>query len=180
MKPILQLITVIICLALPSQAFPQGKVTVNPKSVRIDKKVPTIFIVLERVGTIKNVSGSGEEKRVWLRLKNNSRWLIKLDASGGDKAVEDARLYYEIVDVQRNIKVARTCHVCSIVGLASGKSILFSVPYQELAEGNSLRIQFEYEWEDGVSVAPAIEPVHFVYFYTRHLQEAITAPELGH
>ena len=172
MKRISLLIAVIIVgLSLTSHTVGQKRSMISPESVRIDEKLPTVFLALERTGIFKDADDRIEERRVWLRLRNNSRWLIKLDASGGNKSVEDAKLYYDTLDGKGNIKESRACHVCSIVGLASGKSILFSVPYEEVAEAASLRIQFSYVWEDDLGVAPAIEPRHYVYFYSKNLAE---------
>jgi hypothetical protein len=158
-----------IGLVFAPQCLSQRKNDAGFLSVRINKKLPAIFLVFEKTGVIKDASNRRQEKRTWFRLKNNSRWLIKLDASGGNKAVEDAQLYYEMLDDKGNIKVSRLCHVCSVIGLASGKSILFSVSSEEVSEASSFRIQFEYEWEDKIAVAPETEPSHYVYFYTRHL-----------
>lgn len=162
---------VVTCLILAPPTFGQRKNDTRPSSIRIDKKLPTIFLVFEKRGVIKADANRREEKRTWFRLKNNSRWLIKLDASGGNKAVEEAQLYYEMLDTKGNIRVSRTCHACSIIGLEPGGSILFSVSSEELAEVSAIRIQFEYEWEDKIAVAPEIEPSHYVYFYTRHLRQ---------
>lgn len=168
--------TSLIGLALVSSAVGQRQQTNNTKSVRIDKKLPTVFLALERIDPeTKTVYGRRSERRVWFRLRNNSIWLIRIEASGGNKVfvnntLEDASLYYDTLDVKGNINAHHPCHVCSINGLASGKSVLFSVPYDEVAEANSLRIEFRYQWEDMVDVAPAFEPTHYVCFYSRDLE----------
>ena len=162
---------VTIGLILASNTLGQKKTVQKPV-----QKVPSIFISLESVEIMKDSLRRKDEKRVWLRLRNNSRWTIKVDASGGVKGQDDASLYYDILDDKDNIKQRRACHVCSIVGLARGKSILFAVPYEELEKAASLRIQFSYPWEDEVEVAPAIEPTHFVYFYIRDLEQVQLSP----
>ncbi len=138
--------------------------------VRLERKLPTVLISLDSPVLTDLSSGDGE-RLLRLRLRNNSRWLIKLEASGGIKGVDDAKLYYDVLDQDGNIAKSHGCHVCSIVGLASGKSIVFTLPYRELMNSESIRIKFEFEWEDKVAVAPAEEPTHYVFFRKRYLDE---------
>jgi len=161
----------IVLISFNLDAFCQRRPRTSSASVRIDKKRPTIFLELEQIEK-SDVSDAGRAiKKVRLRLTNNSKWIIKLDASGGEQSSEDASLYYDTLDENGNIKERRVCHVCSVIGLKAGKSILFDVPYDELAKAASLRVEFSYVWEDAVAVAPEAEPTHYVLFYSRKLKE---------
>lgn len=163
--------TVLIGLSAISSVEGQQQQASNQKSVRIDKKLPTVLLALERIDEAKKtVYGSRGDRRVSFRLRNNSIWTIKFDASGGNGPSDDASLYYDTLDIKGNLITHLPCHVCSTIGLKPGKSILFSLPYDEVMEANSFRIEFMYQWEDEVKVAPAYEPTHYVYFYSRHLK----------
>ena len=131
---------------------------------RINAKLPTVFIEFVLIEKPKDVA---DNKNVWLRLRNNSKWIIKVDASGGETE-DTVGLYYETLDAKDNVKDRHLCHVCSVIGIKPGKSLLFSVPYDEITAVDSLRIQFQYEWEDRIEVAPAEEPTHYVVFYPKY------------
>lgn len=130
------------------------------RAVHIDAKLPTVFIEFVRFEQPKD-----EAKLVWLRLKNNFKWTIKLDASDGPTK-ESAAVYYEMLDSEGRVKESHLCHVCSTVDLGPGKQLLFSVPFDEITSADSLRVRFEYEWEDRIAVAPQREPEHYVMFYS--------------
>ncbi len=151
--------------------FGQESSSPDQRFVRIDKKLPTVLITFEKEVEIKDDVQRKNIRYVLLRLKNNSIWTIKMDASGGNKKIEDSSLYYQIIDDKGDIISERECHVCSVIGLKSGKSMLFSIPYDEITNANAVRIEFSFAWEDRVLVAPLSEPTHFVYFYKSDLNE---------
>jgi hypothetical protein len=67
------------------------------RNVRISKKHPTIYISFVRVGKSKPEQAGYSGERVWLRLHNNTRWSINLQAHGSrDESYGDHRLMYEI------------------------------------------------------------------------------------
>ncbi len=137
----------------------------------IQKNRPTIYLTFERSGMVKEGLNNKKSERIWLRLNNNSRWGVRIEASGGNKALEDARLYYDMIDVKENLIVQHGCHVCSIVILGSGKSILFSVPSEDFSEESALRIKFSYAWENDLDVIAGLEPKHYVFFYSNNLPQ---------
>jgi hypothetical protein len=99
------LITVVILLCIvviaPAQRRRAGSVAAP---VRILREKPTVYITLVRRGKIAD-SGTGEVKeRVWLWLHNNTRWSIKIQASGVPKEDGDAKLYYGIETIPRGIE----------------------------------------------------------------------------
>ena len=143
--------------------------TLSP--VRINRKYPTVYLTFER---IRKVIGTEQEERIWLRLHNNARWGIRTEASGEDKALGDAKLYFDILSDRETLKKSFGCHVCSITTLGPGKSILFSLPREYLSGAFALRINFSYEWEDDTDLFPMHEPTHFVFFYSRDLPKTPT------
>lgn len=146
----------------------QGKIAAKQiRSVRIDKKLPTAFLRVERIGKAKN--SDIHKARLWFRLHNNTRWVIFVEASGEEKALGDARMYYDLLK-DSTIEKSVRCHVCSIVKIAPGKSLLFSLPREELFTASSMRIRFSYEWEESDGFHGR-EPTHFVYFYLSDLEK---------
>lgn len=131
----------------------------------LDKTKPTIYIEYVRVEVQDPSKNEPGEKLIWLRLKNNCKWGIRLDMSGGrDKGLKDVRLYYDIVGISEKIVEKNRCHVCSTNILRSGKSLLFALPYESLSPKLLARINFSFEWEDDLKVAAGFEPLHYVVF----------------
>lgn len=90
---------------------------------------------------------------------------------GGEEEVfGKARLFYDILSGFEKIDRSVRCHVCSFNILGSGKSLLFSVPKEELVGSYAIRIQYSYDWEVDLD---ADEPSHFVYFYSRNLPDVL-------
>lgn len=139
------------------------------RSIKVNKVHAANYITLERIGRPELNSSEDTQELVWLRLHNNTRWKILLEASGGNEKYEDARLYYDMLDINGNIKEAISCHVCSITKLQSGKSILFTVPYLQFTGTEAMRIRYNYDWENFEDAFTEGEPTHYIYFYTRNL-----------
>jgi hypothetical protein len=57
-----------------------------------------------------------------------------------------------------------SCHVCSNIKLAPGKSLVFSVPRETLCKNLKIYIVYNYDWE-GREGFMGEEPEHRVYFY---------------
>lgn len=57
--------------------------------------------------------------------------------------------------------------------LASGESVVLSVPKNFLAHGLNISTQFNYEWETDTGYVGANEPVHYLYFYSLDLELAL-------
>src|SRR4051812_35069411 len=64
--------------------------------VRISKENPTIYITFVRQGKIADVRTGEVKEHVWLRMHNNTRWAINIQASGAPKEYGDTSLYYGI------------------------------------------------------------------------------------
>lgn len=141
---------------------------------RISKAHPSVYITFERQGKIASLSGTGEkEEMIWLRLRNNTRWSIVLDMNGlPSKAYGDARLFHDVLSEGKLIAEDR-CHVCSFNELPSGRSLVFIVPREDLAESRAIRVRFRYAWE-----ADSGEVEHFVYFYSSKLSSTRSASGL--
>jgi hypothetical protein len=57
--------------------------------------------------------------------------------------------------------------------LASGDSVVFSVPNSFLAHGLNISTEFNYEWETERGYIIPGEPRHFLFFYSLDLEQAL-------
>ena len=130
-----------VCVAVPAQ---KRRATFNAK---LDKKRPSIYVSFVRAGKAKSNSDEIREY-IWLRLNNNTRWAIGLDASGENNKESDASLYYDILSEDDVVLESRRCHVCSRILLGSGKSLVFSIPKEDFAEKSYLKIRFSFDWQN--------------------------------
>jgi hypothetical protein len=127
-------------------------------------KKPTVYLTFERSGRV----GEEKEERVFFRFRNNTRWGLRLDMGGELKGYGDARLFYEILSAYNVIGKSVSCHVCSTNILGPGRTLLFSVPKEDVSNSYAIRIQYSYAWEDDLD---SDEPTHFVSFVLRYLPE---------
>ena len=133
---------------------------------------PKLNLPFEREGKIASLSTGEMEDTAWLRLRNNIRWPIILDMKGvPSKAYGDAFLFHDVLSEGKVIADER-CHACSFNPLPPGHYLVFTVPREDLAKGNSIRVRFSYGWEDGHDVAGGREVEHFVYFHSSNLKKA--------
>lgn len=154
----------------PGFACPQARSKSTPRQkIRIRGDKPTIYVTLDRVGRRRPLLIGESEEGVWLRLHNNTRWAILLEANdAASKEYGDAELFYEVLEDNKTV-VDMRCHACTITRLLPGKSILFSLP-REYLEGNQIiRIGFNYAWERDERGSTSLEPSHYVYYYPTRL-----------
>jgi hypothetical protein len=159
----------------------------SSKSVKASFKIvtekPSVYIDFERIGKRKPPGDDVSDEAVWLRLHNNMRSAITfcafsiLDDKGNllsyqeageigvdyEVEVTDSSLYDETKsDVPIGNKSVGLCHVFT---LKASKSIVFSVPKEHLVKGLSIKVPFNYEWED----RDGNDPSHSVYFNSRKI-----------
>jgi len=140
--------------------------------VRINKKLPTLYIAYEKVGKLESLDSADERERIWLRLHNNSRWPIRLDMGGVPPEYGDANLFFDGL-LDGDVVFRNRCHVCSTNLLSPGKSILFNIPRRDLGKGRAIRVKFSYGWEHWDDVTAGREPEHYVYFTSSTLPEEL-------
>jgi len=143
-------------------------------SVRIRKDMPGVYVMFGRAGQLKSPEKGDEEQRVWLRLHNNTRWPLRLDMGGVPSAeYGDVELFYDVVSGRGDLIFRGQCHVCTINELGPGKTLMFSVPGEDLAGEHSIRISFSYSWEDRNDVLGGREAKHHVYFSSSQLLQKV-------
>jgi hypothetical protein len=141
----------------------------------INNAKPTVYIEYVAGLSASDTSNQSDPQPVWLRLKNNSRFGIRVDASGGvDEKRRDVTLYYDVIDKYENIAERYRCHVCSTNIIRPGGSLLFGVPASRLSVGSFLRVEFSFEWENDHNVINGLEPKHYVFFDYRDLHQETT------
>jgi hypothetical protein len=155
--------------------------------VRVSKDRPTVYITFERVGNREPRRSRESSEGVWLRLHNNTRWRIDLQAHGLSNVFlegneKEVAFYYHVAAVPKpSTRYREIPFPSSPVGeqpeceapllgygdlrsgieLPPGKSILFSVPREHVCKNLYVIVDFRYAWESG----RAGEPQHSVRFY---------------
>lgn len=175
---------------------------------------PSLYITFEQVNNptptstrLASASGTSEqphherrknEKVIWLRLHNNTRWAINFptDSLYLGTAISpiklcDGRPVLGLrngikIDIRYELDFARTrqkaiselpslnrSDVFSASWLPSGGSILFSVPREELIDDLMVYVPFKYEWEYGERAFRTDEPEHRICFRASDLPKNI-------
>lgn len=167
-----------IALVVRSQV---GGTSAPKESYKLIAEKPGVYIVFEREGKRKPPGDDVSDEAVWLRLHNNMRTAISfcafsiLDDKGNPLSYQEAGelgLNYE-VEVTDPGKFDRTrfgvpvgnkeTGLCHVFTLKTGESIVFTIPKEHLRTGLSVKIPFNYEWED----RNGRDPSHFVYFNSK-------------
>lgn len=143
------------------------------QEVRIAKEKPNVFLDFERVGEREPLKASESSKGIWLRFHNNTRWPIMVfSRSAPSKDYGDALLFYDVLS-EGKVIIEDRCHVCSFMKIESGRSLLFSLPSENLSKGQAIRVMFSYGWEEQNDVLSGREPEHFVYFHSSQLPQVV-------
>jgi hypothetical protein len=123
-----------------------------------------------RTGKRKPLEEGESDQGIWLRVHNNTKWSLIFRAGGvPDSSYGDAVLFYRVERTDgKNVPapIGYQRHVSSVIQLRPGKSFLFSLPREHLAEGLAIELAYNYQWEstrDGAFVREG-EPRHFVSF----------------
>ena len=149
------------------------KTETRSSDVRVVKDQPSVYISYERQGALKPLRTGGSNERDWLRFQNNSKWQVgvcmwDIRKEYGDKDVIYEVERYENVGNSEKTPIANDPEgSCPRMFMESGKSVLFSVPREHLAEGLAIKVEFRYEWQiepDGFM--SNLEAKHFAYFYS--------------
>jgi hypothetical protein len=146
---------------------------------RLTQTHPSVYITFERAGKIAADSTHDLQEKVWLRLRNNTRWAIILDMNGvSSREYGDAALFHDVLLAGKVIREER-CHVCSFNRLLPVRSLVFTVPREDLRPGYSIRVKFSYGWENGDDVFGGREVDHFFYFHNSKLPKSLSSAALS-
>ena len=170
-KWFLGLLAPLFCLSTVSgvQQSSQNK----GSSMLIRKDRPSIYIEFERSGKAPPLFEAEKEERIWLRLHNNTQWVIRFCSFSVNDQYGGTGIVYEVkrnqssfgriegvprigaLPKERNQQESTrtpqgysTGDTCTPYSLDSGKSVVFSISREHL--GKNLYIEFEFwpEWEN--------------------------------
>ena len=146
----------------------------SPQRYLMQVDMPAVFLKFTRSQRIESSVGRSDPDNLFFKLTNNTRWPIWLDMSGyGDERYGDARLYYVVEDYKsgENRSGSLRCHVCSNNQLGPGKSIEFSIPLRVAERDATMRIAYNFSWEDRFGGFEGSDTTHTVDYYFRSLPE---------
>ncbi|MCZ2392036.1 MAG: hypothetical protein LC113_13295 [Acidobacteria bacterium] len=175
MKLLLSILMLLLFCSTPidAQGTRQRRVYRRPP-VLIDKEKPSVYITFARFESMRTGSEKGTQL-IWLKLRNNTRWPISIEMSGGrTDDPNEAKLYYQTLDENDEVVADRSCHVCSVNNVGPNQSTTFAVPAADLPMNSRLRIRFSYGWESFENRLLEIEPEHFVYFSAGDIPKTLT------
>jgi hypothetical protein len=167
------IILLFVCALFIAPIAAQKKET-NSSQVRLVKDQPHLYITFEREAKIEPLRQGESDRRIWLRFHNNSKWKVLFCDDFVPNLIP--KEYGEILPryvIERYsgsgiIPGAGRSDVCTYTTLKTGKSMLFNVPREHLAEGLRIKIKYRYQWEfdypDGTTNVD--EPEHYVSFYS--------------
>lgn len=176
MKQILLFAIIFFLLQVPFSA--QSRIVEQKLGGRVSGNKPTVYLSYV----------CQDEKKIYLRMHNNTIWHISISAEksyfltkkpitlfNGNKGYaipndEEVPLHYYIEkDELENIKKIKIPQKEPYYQGGGGRivsqdSILFSVPIEHLRKGLKIYAEFNYEWEIPESGNLRNEPKHRVYF----------------
>ncbi|MDQ3649591.1 MAG: hypothetical protein M3458_04780 [Acidobacteriota bacterium] len=177
MRVLLFFLTILIFLIPLSVKTKAQYRETKSKDVRLVKNQPSVYLSFEREGKREPLEEGESGQGIWLRFRNNSKWQVGVCIFSVPKEYGDEGVFYE---VERFIS-ANTGNVgetpigyeakggCLRQLIPPGKSLIFSVPREHLADGLAIKVAFRYEWEDNTNVLSGREPIHHAYFYSTDL-----------
>lgn len=152
----------------------------NP--VLLDESRPSVYLQYDHEGERKSdYPGEGSE-RLWLRIHNNTRGAISVPTHSlylGTKVVPLRLMSGKgVLSIREGIEIAPLYaveqesatgfgrlpvnwgDVSAVSWIASGGTVLMSVPKADLVKGRRVALSFSYEWEsEGAGIS------HNAYFY---------------
>jgi len=155
---------------------PVRKILVSSKKAKVVSETkPTVYITFlrrERVEPERKDDGD----YLFFRLTNNSSWPIRLDMFGSEPKFGDVGLYYSIENTktgENRIGSLYCHHVCSVNSLGAGKSLIFSIAVEEACNDATMKIRFEFAWENELSYLEGTDTTHIVNFYFNSIPRSV-------
>jgi hypothetical protein len=113
----------------------------------------SVYMEFRKVGKCPTMWRGENTDRIWLGLRNNTRWTLLVTANGvKDKCYGEASLFYRVEAngsvPEGPIPYGHWLDVGSILEIEPGEALNFSVPKAHLDPGLSIRIDFRFKWEE--------------------------------
>ncbi|HWQ56735.1 MAG TPA: hypothetical protein VN442_23820 [Bryobacteraceae bacterium] len=119
----------------------------------LDPDRSSVYMEFRKVGKCPPANRGDKNDRIWLALKNNTRWQISVLANGVEsECYGDASIFYRVEQNEFAMPDGPIPHghwldVASRVEIEPGDVLNFSVPKTHLDPGLSIRVDFEFTWE---------------------------------
>jgi hypothetical protein len=177
MRALVLLLAILISLTLfRVNTMAQFRET-KSKDVRAVKNQPSVYLSFEREGKREPLEEGESAKGIWLRFRNNSKWQVGVCIFSVPEEYGDEGVFYDVERfISANAGTVRETPIgygakggCLRQLILPGKSLLFSVPREHLADGLAIKVAFRYKWEDNTNVLNGQEPIHHAYFYSTDL-----------
>ncbi len=141
-------------LILCGVCFPINAQKTKSTSLKIIETKPSVYISFDHSGKQDALFEGDSNNRTWLRLHNNTKLKIFFCEYSVDKEYGDVGIFYEVerfayFNEYKNEKSPNgygRADNCNVHTLASGKSVLFSLPSESLTKGLRIKTQFFYGW----------------------------------
>lgn len=128
------------------------------ENFRLVQTKPSAYITFVRFVTREPRFIGENNEKVLLRLHNNTKWNLTISTLSRRTTEDECMVFYKI-DQMFNLKttdnksgfpkINRVKHVSAEKQIGSGKSLLFTVPKEDLAKELYILVEFNYEWEAG-------------------------------
>ncbi|MBS1809688.1 MAG: hypothetical protein JST84_16120 [Acidobacteria bacterium] len=197
----LRKLLLLFCLTPSTMVFGQGRfVCPEPSSISIFPNKPNVYLAYEKTEQIAKPSQEGIQTSHSLRLQNNSKWAIKVNAVPGVTPPQNSLITKTLCTGARQVLVNETevevlyhvevqsrdatprppifinSQIHWEIWLAPGDALRFKVPSQDLNDDYSIKVSYSYEWEKiDVPKPKSGEPEEIVKYYDELLQ--YDAPE---
>ena len=137
-------LTVLIATAVFGNVLGQHRP--RPSRTLLNANKPGVYISFLRAATIEPLETGVSDRYLWFRITNNTRWPIWLKMTDVPKAYGDAALSHTIEDPDK-LRLDARCHKCLVNPVASGRSIVFSIPRDHASRDAFMRIKYSFAWE---------------------------------
>jgi hypothetical protein len=171
LEKLLSIAAVVVTALVPFTAAQERTENPSPsRIVLIRKDRPSVYVEFAKQGKAAPLFSGEREDRVWMSLHNNTPWGIEFCSLAVPAPLGDIGVVYTVKHIsstmgtvdfsnsptpQQTVKPATptpsgysTGDTCTPYSIGSGRSVIFSVPRDHLAEELSIEIEFWYEWEN--------------------------------
>jgi hypothetical protein len=132
---------------------------------RVDSGKPTVYLALS---TAKGGAQSRDSANQLLRfeLHNNTKWTIYCYLIPAKRSHGDFPVAYKVEEVETGRSLNRLAgDVFGQKAVSPGSFVTFRALPEHLAQGRSIYVEFNYDWEVRDNISPyGVEPNHRVYF----------------
>lgn len=140
----------------------------NPadKTILVNSSMPGAFVTFEKAAPRKARYRGEGANGVWLSLHNNYQVPIEVPTYSVEEPSETG-VVYEIMSLDPNSTPELSQHHIDAFGLTQlqpGKSLLFSLPAEQLSKLVYLRVKFDFVGEDNATKGGP-PPRHYAIFY---------------